>query len=251
MKGEGAAVRVHEGVTLSPHDLLARIVAAWAPGLRRLRALAVDNGCRRARLTSDTLAVGHDESMVHPPPTRRHPAETRTSDTRSAKVGSCRAATATSSPPAARRRSRSQLPTSATRGVVHTVAAEARAAPASATRHPLGRSHSAGPPGYAAFCRLVSTCSRWEMGRVPTANQRCQDPMSDLLTENEAYRAMYLFLLAYWRRTASSDIAALRGEISLLDDGTPADPAIVGDFRLAIKQAKGSEPTQLFMSQPS
>jgi hypothetical protein len=66
--------------------------------------------------------------------------------------------------------------------------------------------------------------------------------MSDLLTEEQAYRAMYFFLAAHWERTGSPDIAALLGDLSLLADGASADPAAIGDFKEAIAEARGSRP---------
>jgi hypothetical protein len=72
--------------------------------------------------------------------------------------------------------------------------------------------------------------------------------MSDLLTEAQAYRAMYFFLEGYWKRTGSPDIAALLGELSLLTDGRSADPAAVSDFREAVREARGAQPVDLKLS---
>ncbi|WP_439574059.1 hypothetical protein [Phreatobacter sp.] len=65
--------------------------------------------------------------------------------------------------------------------------------------------------------------------------------MTGTLTEDQAYRAMVFFLRGQWERTGSADIAALLGDLSLLPDGRPADPAVADDFREAIARAKGSE----------
>ncbi len=74
--------------------------------------------------------------------------------------------------------------------------------------------------------------------------------MSDLLTEDQAYRAMYFFLDAYWQRTGSPDVGALLGELSLLADGTPADPGAISDFKEAIAEAKAARPIDLKLSPP-
>ena len=53
------------------------------------------------------------------------------------------------------------------------------------------------------------------------------------LREDQAYLAMYAYLEAYFRRTRSDDVAVLLGSMSLLPDGTPADPAFVDDWKHA------------------
>jgi hypothetical protein len=58
------------------------------------------------------------------------------------------------------------------------------------------------------------------------------------LSETEAYLAMFAFLEGHFSRTQSSDIGALLGELSVLPDGQPADPAVKSDWASAIAQAK-------------
>ena len=45
------------------------------------------------------------------------------------------------------------------------------------------------------------------------------------LTEKEAFLAMYSFLASEYELTGSDDIAGLLGGLSLLEDGSTADPA--------------------------
>jgi len=61
--------------------------------------------------------------------------------------------------------------------------------------------------------------------------------MNYLLSTEDAYRAMCEFLAAYNRRGPSDDIAALLGSLDLQPDGRPADPAMEGDWSLAVGTA--------------
>ena len=45
------------------------------------------------------------------------------------------------------------------------------------------------------------------------------------MTQQQAFKAMILFLEHHFNRTQSDDIAALLGDLQLLDDGLTADPA--------------------------
>lgn len=45
------------------------------------------------------------------------------------------------------------------------------------------------------------------------------------LTLQEAYLAMYEFLVQLYRRTRSDELGSLLGDLSVLEDGKPADPA--------------------------
>ena len=70
-------------------------------------------------------------------------------------------------------------------------------------------------------------------------------PMS-VLTENQAYAAMFHFLDRIYDRTKSNDLGTLLGGMSMLADGSPADPAIISEWRLAIEFAlTGGEPSAL------
>ena len=61
---QGTTVCIHQRVSLAALDLLACIVAPDTAAFSGLDALAVDNGCRWARLSSDPLSIEHDEVMV-------------------------------------------------------------------------------------------------------------------------------------------------------------------------------------------
>ncbi|MEK6733572.1 MAG: hypothetical protein AABY27_00490 [Pseudomonadota bacterium] len=56
-----------------------------------------------------------------------------------------------------------------------------------------------------------------------------------MLNECEAYEAMFNFLEAYYNRTKSDDIGSLLGDLQLLDDKQPADPAAWRDWLEAIQ----------------
>ncbi len=57
------------------------------------------------------------------------------------------------------------------------------------------------------------------------------------LTGHQAYLAMFAFLETEWRRTQSPDIGGLLGSLSLLHDGSPADPAVIEDWKAAVARA--------------
>jgi hypothetical protein len=57
------------------------------------------------------------------------------------------------------------------------------------------------------------------------------------LTTKQAYLAMYSFLEAHYQRSKSDDVGSLLGTMSLLPDGTPADPAVEGDWNTAVALA--------------
>jgi len=66
------------------------------------------------------------------------------------------------------------------------------------------------------------------------------------MTDKQAYAAMYYFLEELWKRTKSDDLGNLLGDMSLLPDGSPADAAIVNDWRQAVEYAlKGGKPGSL------
>ena len=60
------------------------------------------------------------------------------------------------------------------------------------------------------------------------------------LTPKQAYLAMYAFLEAHYQRSKADDVGALLGSMSLLPDGSPADPAIGGDWQAAVQFALSS-----------
>lgn len=58
------------------------------------------------------------------------------------------------------------------------------------------------------------------------------------LSEHEAYAAMFAFFEHRYRLTASDDLEAPLGSMSLLPGGRTADPAIWEDWLNAIKEAE-------------
>ncbi len=61
------------------------------------------------------------------------------------------------------------------------------------------------------------------------------------MTEDQACSAMFIFLEEVWKRTKSDGLSMLLGDMSLLEDGTPADPAVVEDWNSAAARAVGGE----------
>lgn len=51
---------------------------------------------------------------------------------------------------------------------------------------------------------------------------------------------MYAFLEALYKRTESDNIGSLLGDLSLLPDGGPADPAARDDWPKVVIEAKAS-----------
>jgi hypothetical protein len=57
------------------------------------------------------------------------------------------------------------------------------------------------------------------------------------LTSQQAFLAMFSFLEAHYQRTKADGVGALLGSMSLLQDGRPADPAVAGDWQVAVQAA--------------
>ena len=65
----------------------------------------------------------------------------------------------------------------------------------------------------------------------------CKDKMSESkLTKEQAFLAMYSFLDEYYQLTKADDIGGLLGSMSLLPDGSSADPAIQKEWEEAIQK---------------
>lgn len=58
-----------------------------------------------------------------------------------------------------------------------------------------------------------------------------------LLTNQQAYLAMFAFLEAEYELSKSGEIGALLGALSLLNDGLPADPAVKTQWEKAVLAA--------------
>ena len=65
--------------------------------------------------------------------------------------------------------------------------------------------------------------------------------MPDVLTVEEAYGAMYRYLQRHLERTGSKEIAELLGGMSLLEDGTPVDPAVWSDWLEAVQDVRAEK----------
>jgi hypothetical protein len=57
------------------------------------------------------------------------------------------------------------------------------------------------------------------------------------LTSDQAYIAMFTFLEKQWELSRSEELGALLGSLSLLSDGTPADPALGTDWATSVAAA--------------
>jgi hypothetical protein len=58
------------------------------------------------------------------------------------------------------------------------------------------------------------------------------------LTLNQAYDAMYAFLVELYQEFGFDQLGGILGGMSLLENGTTADPAIWGDWLRAVEKAK-------------
>ncbi|MGO4108196.1 hypothetical protein [Paenibacillus sp. YAF4_2] len=56
------------------------------------------------------------------------------------------------------------------------------------------------------------------------------------MTPTTAFKAMVLFLEAYYERTKSDDVASLLGDLILLDDGSTVDPAAWNEWLICLEQ---------------
>jgi hypothetical protein len=69
--------------------------------------------------------------------------------------------------------------------------------------------------------------------------------MSDLSKE-QAYLAMIAFLEMVYARSGSDDIGSLLGDLSLLPDGSSADPAAIKDWNSAVSKVISGDLTGSF-----
>lgn len=56
------------------------------------------------------------------------------------------------------------------------------------------------------------------------------------LTEHQAFEAMRLFLEDYFVRTQSEDVGSLLGDLHILEDGEPSDPAAWDDWLRCLRR---------------
>lgn len=57
------------------------------------------------------------------------------------------------------------------------------------------------------------------------------------ISEQQAYSAMFYFLKQWYKRTNSDELGGMLGDLSLLPDGSPADPAVRQDWIEAVEYA--------------
>jgi len=62
-----------------------------------------------------------------------------------------------------------------------------------------------------------------------------------MLTEDEAYLAMFAYLEYRWNITKSPDIGNCLSEMSLLPDGNSADPAIKSEWHEAVERVRSGQ----------
>ncbi len=67
------------------------------------------------------------------------------------------------------------------------------------------------------------------------------------LTEREAYLAMFHFLEAHYKR-GLEELGGLLGSLALLPDGSPADPACLQDWKLAVDAVRKGHAADLELS---
>jgi hypothetical protein len=70
---------------------------------------------------------------------------------------------------------------------------------------------------------------------VKMTNQNCS------LSLQEAYLSMFEFIVELYRRTNSYDLGAILGDLSLLANGTTADPAAWNDWIKCVDKARKRE----------
>jgi hypothetical protein len=68
--------------------------------------------------------------------------------------------------------------------------------------------------------------------------------MSEKLSTDGAYRAMFRFLEVYYDRTGSDQLGALLGGLAIDEDGQPMDPAAWEDWLAAVDDVmRGGDPS--------
>ena len=86
----------------------------------------------------------------------------------------------------------------------------------------------------AQFNAVDAAMESMGLSESPRIKQLKTQIQEQLLTETEAYLAMYSFLEEYYKLTNSDEIGGLLGSMSLLQDGGSADPEILGEWKEAV-----------------
>ena len=67
-----------------------------------------------------------------------------------------------------------------------------------------------------------------------------------VMTNQQAYAAMFRFLEQLYQHTKSDELGGILGSLSVLADGSPADPAVLRDWNDAVEYAmRGGKPGSL------
>lgn len=69
--------------------------------------------------------------------------------------------------------------------------------------------------------------------------------MDDMISSKQAYLAMYSFLAELYSKYEFDQLGGLLGSMSLLSDGSPADPAVWEDWLRAIEKAKADQADEM------
>lgn len=64
---------------------------------------------------------------------------------------------------------------------------------------------------------------------------------NELLTIEEAYRAMFIYLEKLYSLTNSDDLGGFLGSMTLLSDGRPMDPAVWQDWLQSVQDSKSKK----------
>jgi|JFJP01.1.fsa_nt_gi hypothetical protein len=59
------------------------------------------------------------------------------------------------------------------------------------------------------------------------------------LTIEQAFKVMVIFLEDYYKRTHSDEIGILLGDLQLMEDGNPGDPASWSDWLISARKILG------------
>lgn len=108
---------------------------------------------------------------------------------------------------------------------------------------PTGEPAPCATCGEFVFAQGSGQC--WQCGAVtgPSGQESAKPMCDDVLTMEEAYRAMFHFLEAHYARTQADGLGSLLGDLSWhsVREGQPADPAAWLDWTNAIDRARASD----------
>lgn len=62
------------------------------------------------------------------------------------------------------------------------------------------------------------------------------------ISQEQAYRAMFVFLERYYELTQTDDVGALLGSMRLLEDGRPVDAAMWEEWQACIRDVTAEAP---------